>query len=183
MTNTSSIFLRSYEAEDTRLLYEAASESVAELYPWLPGWCHPGYAMADSHRWVTSRLGAWGRPDFDFVVAEQGTGRFLGAIGINHVNQVHSFGNLGYWIRSNATGRGIAVAAVRLCAQFGFEELKLQRLEIVVDVENRRSQRVAEKAGAVREGVARRRCKFGSTWHDAIVYSLLSDDLSLPPAG
>ena len=38
--------------------------------------------------------------------------RFLGGCGINHISRVHRFGNLGYWVRTSATGRGIAVSAV-----------------------------------------------------------------------
>ncbi len=170
------VVLRPYQADDVFPLYEAAVESIAEIYPWMP-WCHPGYTVEDSRSWVLSRLDAWGKPDYDFVIIEQATGRLLGAVGINQINRVHDFANLGYWVRSSATGRGIAVMATRLCARFGFEELKLHRLEIVVDVDNRRSQRVAEKAGATREGIARQRCKSGGTWRDAVMFSLLPIDL------
>ncbi|CAG0936341.1 diamine N-acetyltransferase [Thermoflexales bacterium] len=180
MTLPLSTALRPYQADDVVPLYEAASESIDDIYPWMP-WCHPGYSLEDSRSWILSRLDAWGQPDYDFVIAEQATGRFLGAVGINQLNQVHDFANLGYWVRSSATGHGIAVAAVRLCARFGFEELKLHRLEIVVDVDNRRSQRVAEKAGATREGVARHRCKHGSAWRDAVMFSLLPTDLGRTP--
>jgi RimJ/RimL family protein N-acetyltransferase len=65
--------------------------------------------------------------------------------------------NLGYWVRTSETGRGIASKATRLVAQFGFAELGLQRIEILAAVGNVASQRVAEKAGAVRECVARKR--------------------------
>lgn len=180
MTAELPIALRPYQADDMLPLYEAASESITEIYPWMP-WCHPGYTIEDSRRWVESRLGAWGQPDYDFVIVEQATGRFLGAVGINQINRVHDFANVGYWVRSSAAGRGVAVLAVRLCARFGFAELMLHRLEIVVDVDNRRSQRVAEKVGATREGLARQRCKYGHVWHDAYMFSLLPTDLGAIP--
>jgi ribosomal-protein-serine acetyltransferase len=181
MTTEAPIALRPYQADDVLPLYEAASESIADIYPWMP-WCHPGYTIDDSRTWVESRLDAWGKPDYDFVVVEQATGRFLGAVGINQINRVHDFANLGYWVRSSTTGHGIAVLAARLCARFGFDELKLHRLEIVVDVDNRRSQRVAEKVGATREGLARQRCKSGDTWRDAFMFSLLPIDVGNIPA-
>ncbi len=181
MTVDLPITLRPYQADDVVLLYEAASESIAEIYPWMP-WCHPGYAMEDSRSWVLSRQGAWGKPDYDFVIVDQSTGRFLGAVGLNQINRVHDFANLGYWVRSSATGRGIAVMAARICAHFGFAELNLHRIEIVVDVANRRSQRVAEKVGATREGIARQRSKTGDAWHDAYMFSLLESDLGSTPS-
>ena len=92
-------------------------------------WCHPSYAIEDSRSWVLSRLDAWGKPDYYFVIIERATGRFLGAVGINQINRVHDFANLGYWVRSSATGHGTAVLATRLCGRFGFDELKLHRLK------------------------------------------------------
>jgi len=181
MTVDPSITLRRYQADDVLPLYEAACESIDDIYPWMP-WCHPGYTLEDSRSWVMSRLDTWGQPDYDFVIVEQTTEHFVGAVGINQINRVHDFANLGYWVRSSATGHGIAVLAVRICARFGFDELKLHRLEIVVDVDNRRSQRVAEKVGATREGIARQRSKTGDTWHDAYMFSLLSFDLGFTPA-
>ena len=63
--------------------------------------------------------------------------------------------------------------AARLCSRFGFEESGLWRIEIVVDVDKRRNQRLAEKAGVMREGLAGQRCKNGSTWRDIYMFSLL----------
>ncbi len=69
-----------------------------------------------------------------------------------------------------------ATRAVRLLARFGFEELGLGRIEIVAAVGNKASQRVAEKAGAHREGVLRRRLCLHDEYHDAVMYSLIPDD-------
>ncbi len=80
---------------------------------------------------------------------------------------------LGYWIRSSATGRGAAPAAVLLARDWAFRETGLNRLEIVCAFGNTRSRRVAEKVGATREGVLRRRLLLPSGPSDAIMYSLL----------
>ena len=53
----------------------------------------------------------------------------------------------------------------------------MKRIEIVAAVGNRRSQRVAEKVGAAREGILRNRLKIGEVWHDAVMFSLVPDDL------
>jgi RimJ/RimL family protein N-acetyltransferase len=171
------ISIRPYQLDDAPGLYEAAHESIADMYPWME-WCHPNYSIQDSRSWVPIAVANWASGvGFDFVVCDLDTGCFLGAVGINQINRAHDFANLGYWIRSSATGQGLAPQAVRLCARFGFEELKLQRIEIVVAVGNLRSQRVAEKAGATREGVLRHRLNNGGTWQDAVMFSLLPNDL------
>lgn len=86
-------------------------------------------------------------------------------------------GNLGYWVRTSRTRSGVASAATRLIARFGFLSLGLQRLEIVVAVGNQASERVAEKAGATREGVLRKRLLIHGQPHDAVLYSLVAEDL------
>lgn len=95
---------------------------------------------------------------------------------MNQLNYIHRVANLGYWTRSSAVGRGVGTIATRLVARFGFEQLGLQRIEIVAAVGNRASQRVAEKVGATREGVLRRRLLIHGKSQDAFVYSLVSED-------
>jgi len=105
------------------------------------------------------------------------TNAFIGGSGLNQINQQYQIGNLGYWVRTSCTGQGVATRAVRLLARFGFEELGLGRIEIVAAVGNTASQRVAEKAGAHREGVLRRRLFLHDEYHDAVMYSLITEDL------
>ena len=97
----------------------------------------------------------------------------MGGCGINHINKAERFANLGYWVCSSAGGCGVAPAAVRLVADFAFRETDLNRLEIVVAVGNVRSQRVAEKVVAVREGVLRCRLILPSGPSNAVMYSLV----------
>jgi hypothetical protein len=44
--------------------------------------------------------------------------------------------------------QGVATAAVRLIAQFGFEDLGLLRLELLIDVDDLASRRVADSLSA-----------------------------------
>ena len=74
------------------------------------------------------------------------------------INQQHNFGNIGYWVRESCQRRGIATRAVRAIADYGFNKLKLTRLEIVAAVDSRASRDVAERAGAIFECIARIGC-------------------------
>jgi RimJ/RimL family protein N-acetyltransferase len=80
-------------------------------------------------------------------------------------------------VRTTAAGKGVASKASRLVARFGFEEVGLQRIEVLAAVSNIPSQRVAEKIGAVREAVLRKRLLIGSASHDAVMFSLVAEDL------
>jgi RimJ/RimL family protein N-acetyltransferase len=70
-------------------------------------------------------------------------------------------------------GEGIAAAAARRLAEWGFGALKLLRIEILVATDNARSLRAAEKAGAKREGVLRNRITIHDKIHDAVMHSLI----------
>jgi RimJ/RimL family protein N-acetyltransferase len=49
----------------------------------------------------------------------------------------------------------------------------LNRIEILVAVDNLASQRVAAKVGAVREGILRNRLLLHGKIHDAVMFSLI----------
>ncbi len=165
--------IRPYHPDDAEALWQAARESVAEVQPWLP-WCHAAYSRADAAGWATAqaRLAAEGSGEVALAIVAP-DGRFLGGCGVNQINRVHRFGNLGYWVRTSATGHGVATEAVRLTAEYAFRHTDLVRLEIVCAVDNVPSQRVAARAGAVREGVLRRRLELHGRWVDAVMFSLI----------
>lgn len=166
------ITIRPYRTEDANDLYEAARESVNELLPWMP-WCYPGYSRSEAEDWASSRERLFSEgSEYDFAILDS-TGRFLGGCGLNQINRVHLFANLGYWVRTSATGHGSAGAAVQKLAAFAFADTQLIRLEIICAIENTRSQRAAAKAGAIREGVLRNRLLLHGQSHDAVMYALV----------
>ena len=136
-------------------------------------WCHESYSLTEAQQWVAVQedLAKQGMA-YEFAIFDEG-GCFLGGCGINQINKANRFANLGYWVRTSATGRGVAPAAVRRVTEYAFQETDLIRLEIVCAARNTRSQRVAEKVGAVREGVLHSRLFLPTGPSDAVMYSLL----------
>ncbi|PKY09449.1 hypothetical protein B1757_14865 [Acidithiobacillus marinus] len=53
---------------------------------------------------------------------------------------------------------------------------KINRLEVVAAIENHASRRVAEKAGATFEGIAKARLLIHGQYHDAAMYSFTSSN-------
>jgi RimJ/RimL family protein N-acetyltransferase len=172
------LVVRSYRDDDVPRLFEAVRESIAEVSPWLP-WCHENYSIEESREFITSRnSAAQGDEHYSFAVfRKDNPQRLLGGVGLNFINRVHQFGNLGYWVRTSAAGQGIASNAARLVAQFGFEKLGLQRIEILAAIPNIASQRVAQRIGAAREGILRKRLLIHGEPQDAIMFSLVREDL------
>jgi RimJ/RimL family protein N-acetyltransferase len=171
------IRLRPLVPADVDALHAAVLESKAELQPWMP-WCHANYSRQDTEGYLNSRAAEWANDtDYSFKIEDAITGQLLGGVGLNFITRAHQFANLGYWVRTSATRKGIASSAVRLMAHFGFAELKFHRLEIVAAVGNVPSQRAAEKAGAHRHATLRNRLWLNGRAHDAVMYSLIPQDL------
>lgn len=171
------IYIRPYRAGDAEPLFAAVDESRAILSDWLP-WCHEGYSIEDSRQWVEAQLTAFpAGAMYSFVICDERG--FLGGCGLNRIEKADRFANLGYWVRSSAQRRGVASEAVRQLARWAFSHTDLERLEVLVSSENRASQRVAEKSGAVKEGLLRKRIVLKGRSHDCIVYSIVRGDQQL----
>lgn len=169
--------IRRFRPEDVPLLYEAARESIQDLCRWMV-WCHAGYTMEDCAAFVSACDAKWERGEsYSFVIFDVRDGTFLGSAGLNQINRAHRVANLGYWVRSSQAGRGIGTAAVRLAARYGLQNLGFNRLDILVPIGNRPSQRVAEKAGARQEGILRNRLVIQDRPRDAVLYSIVAEDL------
>jgi len=166
------ISIRPYRSDDIDYLYEAVRESMQELLPWMP-WCHPEYARSETVTWVEARPAAWNaRTEFAFAI-ESHSGALLGGCGLNRIEHESGTANLGYWVRTSASRRGVATQAARLLRDWAFASTKLHRLEIMVAIGNVASQRVAKKIGASREGTLRQRLVVRGRKHDAVLYSIL----------
>lgn len=164
--------IRPLVAADAEAFHAAALESTAELFPWMP-WCHAGYSLEEAAAWTGSREALFAAGDeYSFAIVGD-DGRFLGACDLNQINRAYRLANIGYWVRSSASGQGLAAEAIRQLARFAFAETDLERLEILCAAGNLRSQRAAEKAGAVREGVLRSRLRLHDRQHDAVAYALV----------
>ena len=173
----SGVLIRPMTPEDQPSLFAAVRESIDTVGRWMP-WCHPDYSTTDSDRWIALCQINWQFGiDREFGIFDAASGDVLGCVGLNLINRINNFGNLGYWVRASRTGKGIAAIAATMVARFGFGELQLIRLEVIARVDNAASRRVAEKIGCHFEGIARSRLQFKGVPYDAAVYSLLPDDI------
>lgn len=161
-------------------LYDAVRQSRDAIGQW-EAWCTLDYGLLDAKLFLQRAIEQWHvHAAYDFNIIDRSNGLVIGSVAINQVSQLNQMANLGYWVREGYTGRGIAALAARAAASFAFSRTGLTRLEIVAQAGNLRSQRVAEKAGATLECLARNRLVFHGEPRDAKVFSLVPADLGLP---
>ena len=145
------VALRHVRESDLALVQRACED--AESARWLP--LPVPYSAEAARTWALHVVPAeWAAGTAASVaVADAATDELLGAVGLT-VGRDRT-GEVGYWTAPQARGRGVAVRAARLHTAWGVTAAGLARVELLTDVRNTASQRVAEKAGFVREGVAR----------------------------
>jgi ribosomal-protein-serine acetyltransferase len=168
------IRLRAFVPEHAQSLLEAVHESVNEVAPY-ETWCHADFTIKDAASYVQQWIDARSRGKAFYFAVETDQGEFLGACGLSGIEREHGVAGLGFWVRTSATGNGVATRAAARVARFGFEELNLGRIEMLAAEQNLASRRVAEKLGAALEGVLRRRLTLPDGPTDCALYALLSD--------
>jgi RimJ/RimL family protein N-acetyltransferase len=116
------------------------------------------WTRADVRAFVAAAPAAWlAGTEARFAIVHADSGICAGSIGLRRTVPGFGVAELGYGLRPGWRDRGLATRAVRLIADWAFTRAGIARLEIGTAVDNVASQRVAERAGFQREGVARLR--------------------------
>lgn len=174
------LILRAPRRGDAGPLHEAIEETLAELVPWLP-WARPEHSRTETRRYLRAARAAWGRrSSFEFVIEERSSARIMGMTSLHRIDWTRRCAGVGYWVRRSAWSRGYATEAADAALSHAFGALLLHRVEALVALANKPSQRVVEKLGFTREGVAREAEFIDGRFLDHFQYSLLETD-SRPP--
>jgi ribosomal-protein-serine acetyltransferase len=103
-------------------------------------------------------------------------GAIAGAVGYHRVDWVNGSTSLGYWLGEDRQGRGTMTEAVRALVDHAFLTWSLNRVEIRVAVDNRRSRAIPERLGFQMEGVLRGAERVGDRYLDTALYSILAGE-------
>jgi RimJ/RimL family protein N-acetyltransferase len=104
------------------------------------------------------------------------TGEFIGLAGMTLTADRFRMGEIWYNLMPLHWGNGYATEIAKRLIRFGFEDLKLHRIEAGVATENKRSIKVLEKAGMSIEGIRRKILPIRGEWVDNYHYAILEDD-------
>ncbi len=160
--------LRQEDADELAALYLANREFLAPFEPVRP----PEFFSPETQR---ERIAARTADGFHQFAILDGTA-IAGTVNVFHiVREVLQSGTIGYWVDRGRNGRGLATAAVEDLVAYMFDELGLHRAEAGTLVENVPSQRVLEKAGFERIGLARRYLRLDGAWRDFYLFQRVAD--------
>ena len=155
------LLLRPIQLTDAEAIVTACGdEDIARFIPLIAS----PYTRADAEAWIERCLEVWRRGEsYPFAITDAGSGELLGAI------EVHARGGtVGYWVASGARNRGIATRALRLVCDLVPE----RPLRLTAHPDNAASQRVAEKAGFRRVGLAPHEPLFRDGTREVVLFEL-----------
>lgn len=102
----------------------------------------------------------------------------IGCVGLMVGEDVHRFSaELGYWLAEPFWGKGIMTLAVQAIVQYGFNQLKLNRIFAEPYEINPASGKVLEKAGFIKEGILRSNVFKNGKVLNQTLYSIIHSDL------
>ncbi|WP_327085910.1 GNAT family N-acetyltransferase [Nonomuraea sp. NBC_01738] len=143
------LVLRGWEDTDMPVLVEVFQDE--EIRRWLPAGIADEW---DAWIWLQAQREGWESGErCGFAVQEAGDdgGEVLGHVVLKRPGETMNSGEVGYWTVPAARGRGVAGRALEALAAWAVPAFGLWRLELLHQVGNAASCRVAEKSGYVLE--------------------------------
>ena len=154
-------------------LWSATERSLNELKRWM-SWASSSSLQSSIEYAHRAEAGWADGTNWDWTIMVED--EVAGTIGLNRHDALWRSCNLGYWIRTDLAGRGFATEAGRAVVAYGFDEIGLNRLELVADVDNAASRRVAEKLGFRHEGTKREGAFVDGRGRDVHMFGLIASD-------
>jgi RimJ/RimL family protein N-acetyltransferase len=144
---TTRLVLRCWAPDDAELMKDAIDTSLDHLRPWMP-WAESEPSTLEQKRQLLARFAE------DFVrgedavygIFEPDERRVVGSTGL-HPRLDGNAREIGYWIRADATGRGLARESTAALTRVAFEVDGVERMEIHVDPDNVRSAAIPRRLG------------------------------------
>ena len=172
------LYLRPAIAADYSAWARLREQSRAFLTPWEPTWLSDDLTRAAFRRRLRRQAeDIAGDESFAFLIFDSTSDELLGGLTLGGIRRgVAQAATLGYWMGAPHAGKGRMTRAVAAVARFGFDTLRLHRIEAACIPDNAPSIALLERNGFEREGFARAYLKINDAWRDHILLALLEGE-------
>ena len=120
------------------------------------------------------------RISYVFSIDKTENNNFVGLIAINLGKTNYETAEVWFKIHKDHWRKGYTTEALTRLLDFGFNDLKLHRIEAGCAVENIASIKTLEKVGFTREGMKRKKLPIRGEWKDNFFYGILEEDYNKP---
>ncbi|HEV2527092.1 MAG TPA: GNAT family N-acetyltransferase [Thermomicrobiales bacterium] len=171
------VTLRSLGPADAPELLAAIAESRAEFAPWIRGVSRI-MDIDDATDYCARMAADWiERSRLCFAVRARHDGRLLGEVTLHRIDWNIGSAEVGFWLRTTATGGGYMTEAMGLVTHLIFDLLGGQRIVLRADSGNRGSIAIAERLGFCHEATHRRAARGSDdTLRDVVVYAKVREN-------
>ena len=165
--------LRGPRRDDAEALFALFSDPAVMRY-----WSRPPMTtLGEAQGLVGEMLDSFEqRSLFNWMLTTRDDAGVVGTCTLFRIDPRHRHAEIGYALRSDHWGRGIAGEAVALVLDWAFRRLDLQRVEADIDPRNDGSRQLLARLGFSSEGVMRQRFFVGDEATDSEIFGLLAQD-------
>jgi len=103
--------------------------------------------------------------------------KLIGGIGMHQWNHTLRKAEIGYWIAKEEEGKSIMYDAARTFIRFLFDQIQLNKIELLFKKDNTRSAQLAKRLNFTIEGVLRESLLMHGSFHDIVVAGLLKREM------
>ncbi len=170
------VVLREFSDADLPMVQELSTDPYVPLIGTLP----PNATRQEARDYIDRQRGRLAEGiGFSFAIAEAGTGRSVGGIGLWLAALDRGRATAGYSVIPSARGQGFASAALTALTSFAWTIPDLHRIELYIELWNTGSVKTAERAGFKREGLLRSHQEIDGYRRDMLLYATIREN---PPA-
>jgi RimJ/RimL family protein N-acetyltransferase len=181
---TERLVLRCWDPLDAPRLKEAIDSSLDHLRPWMPWAAHEPQPLEEKTRLLRRFRADFDRgDDFVYGIFSGDEAEVVGGGGLHTRVGPDAF-EIGYWLRVDRVGQGLATEAAAALTRVGLETCGAERIEIRVEPSNTASAAIPRKLGFREEGTLRRRLPApdGRGLRDVTIFALFRDELPGSPS-
>jgi [ribosomal protein S5]-alanine N-acetyltransferase len=166
--------------DDAEILAEALRANREFLSPWEPVRGEEYFTAAGQRAAIADALARHDQGTALPHVITGDSGKVVGRITLNSIVRGPFLScSVGYWVSAAENGRGLATTALREIAGLAFGEIGLHRIQAETLRNNVASQRVLQRNGFVRIGLAPTYLKIAGKWQDCVLYQLINEAMGL----
>jgi ribosomal-protein-serine acetyltransferase len=170
------ILLERIDIRDAATIFNAIDQHRSHLGAWLP-FVDTTRSVVDSETFIRTVI-SHRDETFNEVYTIWFKGEFGGIIGYHNTDRVNEKTEIGYWLISEMTGKGIISRSCRTLIELAFEKMGMNRVTIRCATANTASEKVALRLGFNFEGVERDGERYHDLFLDLKVFSLLKKEFS-----
>ena len=150
-----SISLKILEQREAPLLFKLVDSNREYLSEFLP-FVEYTTTVEDSKKFIRSAL--------------------VGVIGLHYLDLVNKKTSIGYYLAETFQKKGIMTKCTEALIRYIYEEFDVNRIEICMSTDNKKSQSIPQRLGFTKEGTLRSNERLHGKFSDSYVYSLLREE-------